>query len=93
MLIDRVSVSGITSLRSISFPTIVIARPTDPQPVRVRSTVRLQGQFEDAVIIDVFEGSGRAERAHYGDEGISGESPKFNDQAPAGDGGRNRARG
>ena len=31
--------------------------------------------------------------AHYGDAGISGESPEFNNQAPAGDEGRNRARG
>ena len=35
-------------------------KPTDPQPVRVRSTVRLQGPFEDAAIVDVFEGSSRA---------------------------------
>ena len=58
-----------------------------------RIPVRFHGQFEDAAIIHVFEGPGSAERAHYGDEEISGESPEFNDQAPAGDGGRNRARG
>ena len=33
---------------------------SDPQPVCVRSTVRLQGPFEDGATIDVFEGPGRA---------------------------------
>ena len=32
-------------------------------------------------------------RAHYGDEGICGESPEFNDQAAADDEGRKRACG
>ena len=33
------------------------------------------------------KGPGEPSRAEYGDAGISGRSPEFNDQAPAGDGG------